>query len=176
MHEKQKNATIIQSGYELCRVAPTCFGITGSVRSAFWETLSWGAVDRILRMGVLCLVTWRTHWDRQITVSGSYRMGGGIHGLMKRWVNWRKDKCIEVRWLNLWKCGRMDRLYCEWPVEGRTVGSSTHERLAGRSDGSLDRRMVLGMEGLMDEVVDSWMNCMEFFGSLYRTITIHIEL
>jgi hypothetical protein len=38
-------------------VAPTCFGITlpssGSVPSAFWEMLKWGAVDRILWMGVV---------------------------------------------------------------------------------------------------------------------------
>jgi hypothetical protein len=43
-------------------VSPTCFGIilpsSGSVPSAFWEMLKWGAVDRILWMGVLCLVTW----------------------------------------------------------------------------------------------------------------------
>ena len=43
-------------------VAPTCFGITlpslGSVSSVFWKMLNWGAVDRILWMGVLCLVTW----------------------------------------------------------------------------------------------------------------------
>jgi hypothetical protein len=43
-------------------VAPTCFGITlpssGSDPSAFWEMLNWEAVDRILWMGVLCLVTW----------------------------------------------------------------------------------------------------------------------
>jgi hypothetical protein len=43
-------------------VAPTCFGITlpssGSVPSAFWEMLNWGAVERILWMGVLCLVVW----------------------------------------------------------------------------------------------------------------------
>jgi hypothetical protein len=42
-------------------VAPTCFGITlpssGSVPNAFWEMLNWGAVERILWMGVLCLVT-----------------------------------------------------------------------------------------------------------------------
>jgi hypothetical protein len=42
-------------------VAPTCFGIilpsSGSVPSAFWEMLNWGAVDRILWMGVLCPVT-----------------------------------------------------------------------------------------------------------------------
>jgi hypothetical protein len=41
-------------------VAPTCFGITlpssGSVPSVFWEMLNWGAVHRILWMGVLCLV------------------------------------------------------------------------------------------------------------------------
>jgi hypothetical protein len=43
-------------------VAPTCFGITlpspGSVPSAFWEMLNWGAIDRIVWMGVLTLVTW----------------------------------------------------------------------------------------------------------------------
>jgi hypothetical protein len=43
-------------------VARTCFGITlpssGSISSAFWEMLNWGAVDRILWMGVLCLVMW----------------------------------------------------------------------------------------------------------------------
>jgi hypothetical protein len=43
-------------------VAPTCFGITlpssGSVPSAFWEMLNWEAIDRILWMGVLCLVAW----------------------------------------------------------------------------------------------------------------------
>jgi hypothetical protein len=43
-------------------VAPTCFGIalpsSGSVPSAFWEMLNWGAVDRILWVGVLCLETW----------------------------------------------------------------------------------------------------------------------
>jgi Na+/H+-dicarboxylate symporter len=40
-------------------VAPTCFGITssssGSVPSAFWEMLNWGAVHWILWIGVLCL-------------------------------------------------------------------------------------------------------------------------
>jgi hypothetical protein len=42
-------------------VAPTCFGFTlsssGSVYSALWEMLNWGVADRILWMGVLCLVT-----------------------------------------------------------------------------------------------------------------------
>jgi hypothetical protein len=46
----------------ICMVAPTCFGITlpspGSIPRAFWEMLNWGAVDRILWMRVLCLVTW----------------------------------------------------------------------------------------------------------------------
>jgi hypothetical protein len=46
-------------------VFPTCFGITlpssGSVSSSFWEMLNWGAVDRILWMDVLCLVTWCVH-------------------------------------------------------------------------------------------------------------------
>jgi hypothetical protein len=44
------------------QLALTCFGITlpssGSVPSACWEMLSWRAVDRILWMGVLCLVMW----------------------------------------------------------------------------------------------------------------------
>jgi hypothetical protein len=48
--------------------SPTCFGITlpssGSVPSAFWEMLKWGAVDTILWMGVLRLVTWSVAiWD-----------------------------------------------------------------------------------------------------------------
>jgi hypothetical protein len=32
--------------------------ISGSFSSAFWEMLNWGAVDLILWMGVLCIVTW----------------------------------------------------------------------------------------------------------------------
>jgi hypothetical protein len=55
-------------------VAPTCFAITlsssGSIPSGLWEMLNWGAVDRILWMGVLCLVTWCVAiWDRQGLVS-----------------------------------------------------------------------------------------------------------
>jgi hypothetical protein len=63
-------------------VAPTCFCITlpssGSVPSAFWEMLNWGAVDRILWMRVLCLVTWCVpctlssplfHYDSEDTTS-----------------------------------------------------------------------------------------------------------
>jgi hypothetical protein len=45
-----------------CMVTPTCFGIilpsSGSVPRAFWEMLDWGAIDKILKMGVLCLVAW----------------------------------------------------------------------------------------------------------------------
>jgi hypothetical protein len=62
MREKPTNTPIIHSGYWLCMVLPTCFGITlpssGSIPSAFWEMLNWGAVNRILWVGVLCLVTW----------------------------------------------------------------------------------------------------------------------
>src|SRR5215510_3255411 len=61
MREKPTNTPIIHSVYLLCMVAPTCFGITlpfsGSVPSAFLGMLNW-VVDRILWMGVLCLVTW----------------------------------------------------------------------------------------------------------------------
>jgi hypothetical protein len=56
-------------------VAPTCSGITlqftGSVPSAFWEMLNWGAVDRILWMGVLCLVTCCPH---HVTLTVSYKI------------------------------------------------------------------------------------------------------
>jgi hypothetical protein len=62
MREKPTNTPIIHSVYWLCMVAPTYFGITftssGSVPSAFWDMLNWGAVAKILWMGVLCLVTW----------------------------------------------------------------------------------------------------------------------
>jgi hypothetical protein len=65
MREKPTNTPIIHSIYSLCVVAPTCFGITlpssGSVPRAFLEMLNRGAVDRILWMGVLCLVTCCTH-------------------------------------------------------------------------------------------------------------------
>jgi hypothetical protein len=51
-------------------VAPTCFGITlpssGSVPSAFWKMPNWGAVDRILRMGVLFLMTSDRHAPRHV--------------------------------------------------------------------------------------------------------------
>jgi hypothetical protein len=60
--EKPTNTLSNHSVYELCMVAPTCFGLSlpssGRIPSAFWELLIWGAVDRMLWMGVLCLVTW----------------------------------------------------------------------------------------------------------------------
>jgi hypothetical protein len=60
-------------------VIPTYFGITlpssGSISSASWEMLNWGAVDRILWMGVLCLVTWCVEvWNE--------------------WINWMNNWCI----------------------------------------------------------------------------------
>jgi phospholipid N-methyltransferase len=46
MREKPTNTPIIYSVYQLCMVAPTCFGIilpsSESVASAFWEMLNWG--------------------------------------------------------------------------------------------------------------------------------------
>jgi hypothetical protein len=61
MREEPTSKPLIHSVYQLCMVTPTCFGITlpssGRVPSAFWEMLNWGAVDRILWMRVLCLVT-----------------------------------------------------------------------------------------------------------------------
>jgi hypothetical protein len=69
----------------LCMVAPTCFDITlpssGSVPSAFWELLNWGAVDRILWMGVLCLVMRCVIWDRH--APRHY-----IHTELINWMNW----------------------------------------------------------------------------------------
>jgi hypothetical protein len=56
MSKNPTNATIIHSVYYMWMVAPTCFGITspssGNAPSAFWEMLSWVAVDTILWMGV----------------------------------------------------------------------------------------------------------------------------
>jgi hypothetical protein len=55
MHEKTNECSNCSLNL-LCKVAPTCFGITllssGSVPSAFWEMLNWEAVDRILWMCV----------------------------------------------------------------------------------------------------------------------------
>jgi hypothetical protein len=49
-------------------VDPPCVGITlpssRSVPSAFWGTLNWGVVDRILWMGMLCLVRWSARAPR----------------------------------------------------------------------------------------------------------------
>jgi hypothetical protein len=65
-------------------VAPTCFGITlpssGSVPSAFWGMLNWGAVDRILWMDVLCLVTWCVAITHIFTARRLY-MSFGVKGL-----------------------------------------------------------------------------------------------
>jgi hypothetical protein len=87
-------------------VAPTCFGITlpssGSVPSAFWEMLNWGAVYRILWMGVLCLVTicvaiWDVHAPR--------------HSVSLLWTSpitlwsistWIRLTSCRIRWLNPW--------------------------------------------------------------------------
>ena len=81
-------------------VAPTCFGITlpssGSVPSAFWEMLNWGAVDRILWMGVLCLVTWcayinEMHGSRSkipSKISRSYRVIQEESALLWEMIVW----------------------------------------------------------------------------------------
>jgi hypothetical protein len=78
IHEKPTNAPIIHSIYKLCMVAPTCFSITlpssGSVPSAFWKFLNWGAVDRILWIGVLCLVMWCLGSDTCLWVRSSWRI------------------------------------------------------------------------------------------------------
>jgi hypothetical protein len=62
-------------------VSPTCFNITlpstGSVSSAFWEMLSWGTVDRILWLGVLCLMTWYVR--NQTNLGSCSNNGHGIH-------------------------------------------------------------------------------------------------
>jgi MFS-type transporter involved in bile tolerance (Atg22 family) len=47
---------------------------SGSVPSAFWEMFNWGAIYRILWMGVLCLVTWcvrTTSLDTRHTIADS---------------------------------------------------------------------------------------------------------
>jgi hypothetical protein len=96
MYEKPTNTPIIHSVYWLCMVSPTCFGImlpsSGTVLSAVWEMLSWGAVNRILWMGMLCLVTWcvaisdrhaphhYTVFSRSTVFQGSCENGRRIRG------------------------------------------------------------------------------------------------
>jgi hypothetical protein len=90
---KTNKYTNFHSVYELCMVAPTCFGITltssGSIPSAFWEIFNWGTVNRILWMGGLCLVTryistrnapWR--WQ----CNANKRVGATIHNQWTEWI------------------------------------------------------------------------------------------
>jgi hypothetical protein len=75
----------------LCMVALTraCFGITlqssGSVPGAFWETFNYGAVDRILWMGVLCLVTWCACAQYSIDCSSIEHLSEGTRNAPWRW-------------------------------------------------------------------------------------------
>jgi hypothetical protein len=68
-------------------VAPTCSGITlpssGSVPSA-WEMLNWGAVDRILWMGVLCLATHHVTRHESMKDILQYCTISSCH----TWANW----------------------------------------------------------------------------------------
>jgi hypothetical protein len=87
-------------------VAPTCFGITlpssGSVSSAFWEMLNWGAVDRILwihngfsRIFLLGILIFKGLTARRL------HKPFGVKGLIQRiWKNKRQfcHKCSYV-WL-----------------------------------------------------------------------------
>jgi hypothetical protein len=45
---------------------------SGSVPSVFWEILNWGAVDRILWMGVFCQVTWCLAISNDTEIIGEY--------------------------------------------------------------------------------------------------------
>jgi hypothetical protein len=94
--------------------APTCFGITlpssGSVPSAFWEMLNSGAVDRMLWMGVLFLVTLWVHTQYanpqySTDCSSIEHLSEGIRNAALRWqcnaetcrsshtqlINWMKN-------------------------------------------------------------------------------------
>jgi hypothetical protein len=54
------------------------------IPNAFWEMLKWGAVDRILWMGVLCLVTWvrTTSLDTTLVVLDLYQFNSSyLQGL-----------------------------------------------------------------------------------------------
>jgi hypothetical protein len=77
-------------------LAPTCFGINchlKSVPSAFWEMINWGAVDRILWMGVLHLVTWCTHLILYVKERNIWRIEAAYMYLFRVAVQceWRDD-------------------------------------------------------------------------------------
>jgi hypothetical protein len=72
--------------------ALTCFGITlsssGSISSAFWEMLNWGAVERILWVGGVCLVTWCvaiSHPQYSIDCSSIEHLSEGTRYAPWRW-------------------------------------------------------------------------------------------
>jgi hypothetical protein len=80
MREKPTNTPTIHSVYYLRTVDPKCFGITlpssGSVPSAFWEMLNWGAVDRILWMGISQKALETLHEDGNVMPK---HVGASIH-------------------------------------------------------------------------------------------------
>jgi hypothetical protein len=98
-------------------VAHTCFGITlpssGIVSSAFWEMLNWGAVDRILWMGVLCLATWcgaitqHAHPQYSIDWSSIQHLSEGTRNAPCRW-QCNAETCRDyhtwlINWMNNWR-------------------------------------------------------------------------
>jgi hypothetical protein len=72
--------------------------ILRGVPSSFWEMLYWGAVDRILWMGVLCLVTWCTHHvTRHNTRNAPWRWQCNAEACKSyhtQLINWMNNWCI----------------------------------------------------------------------------------
>jgi hypothetical protein len=110
-------------------VAPTCFGFTSSdsALSAFWETLNWGAVDRILWMGVLCLVAWCAHHAN--SRSGQFR------GCARKspFARFEVLKAVELKMSSVPGCHAVST--------GRVTDVS-RERGTSSSGSSMDRAMV----------------------------------
>jgi hypothetical protein len=149
-------------------VSPTCFGITlpssGSVPSAFWEMLNWGAVGRILWMGVLCVVTWRVVTRNTYTTLST-------HGVSKA-----SSEEASAYYLNV-VCvytGWSKRLFA--PDDYNTLGYlAQSDCLAADRQGQGDTRLTLTPSVILNSnhvfMVNDW-NCFKYFWVFFGAVII----
>jgi hypothetical protein len=137
-------------------VAPTCFGITlpssGSVPSAFWEMLNWGAVDRIFWLGVLCRVTWCVaisdrhtprHWMNKCCICWFFTHINKMHGSRSKIhrKNFIMQRCVKgfnsgVKGLILNNSSQTKRIYTFlvfWSAISCTIFSNFKYKISPRA-------------------------------------------